>query len=102
MSNINVGHASNVIHENKKYFDENIRCLSEREVAWLQLYLADKIGKVSFLRTRSNNLHEELITQLAKLENFKEVTYEACMKMSHVLLPNKHFQLIESIYAVCF
>tara|TARA_R110002020_G_C16204455_1_gene766517 strand:+ start:321 stop:1247 length:927 start_codon:yes stop_codon:yes gene_type:complete len=95
MSNINVGHASNVIHENKKYFDENIRCLSEREVAWLQLYLADKISKVSFLSTRSNNLHEELITQLAKLENFKEVTYEACMKMSHVLLPNKHFQLIE-------
>ena len=55
MSNISVGHVSNVIHKNKKYFDENIRCLSEREVAWLQLYLADKISKVSFLSTRSNN-----------------------------------------------
>ena len=95
MSNIDDNNISNIISENKKYFDEHIRCLSEREVAWLQLYLADKVSKVSFLSTRSNNLHEELINQLAKLENFKKVTYEARMKMSHALVPNKHFQLIE-------
>lgn len=94
MLNNHVSHVSNVIHENKKYFDENIRCLSEREVAWLQAYLTKKI-KVSFMSMGSTNLHEELINQLARIDNFKDVIYDAILKMSYVLVPEAHFFLLE-------
>lgn len=83
-----------IIIDNKEYFDEHIRSLSERQVYWLQVYFTKKVG-ISFLSTRSNNLHEELINQLAKLKDFKKVTYEACMEMSHTLVPDEYFQQIK-------
>lgn len=94
MSNINDSHVSNVINENKKYFDENIRCLSEREVTWLQAYFTKKIN-VSFMGMNSTNLHEELINQLAKTDNFKSVIHDAFSKMSYALVPKEHFSFLE-------
>lgn len=94
MSNIYGSHVSNVINENKKYFDENIRCLSEREVAWLQAYLTKKIN-VSFMSMGSTNLHEELINQLARINNFKNVIHDAILKMSYALVPEEYFSLLK-------
>ena len=94
MSNINDKHVSNVINENKKYFDENIRCLSEREVSWLQAYFTEK-GNISFISMGSTNLHEELINQLAKTDNFKNVIHDAFSKMSYVLVPKEYFSFLE-------
>ena len=95
MLNVNDNHVSNLINENKKYFDENIRYLSEREVAWLQAYLADKMSDVSFMSMGSTNLHEEVINKLVKIDGFKQVIYDARLKMSNSLVPDKYFQLIE-------
>ena len=85
----------NIISDNKKYFDENIRSLSERQVSWLQAYLADKTKDVSFMSMGSTNLHEELINKLVKIDGFKQVLYDARLKMSNSLVPDKYFQLIE-------
>ena len=90
MSNINDSHVSNVINENKKYFDENIRCLSEREVSWLQAYLSNK--NVSFMSIGSTNLYEEFLHKLATTANFKQVVYDARLKMSYNLVPDEYFQ----------
>ncbi|MGP5514803.1 hypothetical protein [Psychrobacter alimentarius] len=94
MSNIDGNDLSSVISENKRYFDEHIRCLSEREVAWLQVYLTKKIG-VSFMSMGSTNLHEELINQLARTDNFYAVMHEAFLKMSYALVPEEYFSLLE-------
>lgn len=91
MSNINDSHVSNVINENKKYFDENIRCLSEREVSWLQSYFTSKIN-VSFMSMGSTNLYEELINKLARTDNFKQVVYDARSNMQCNLVPDEYFQ----------
>lgn len=85
----------NIISDNKKHFDENIRSLSERQVSWLQAYLADKTKDVSFMSMGSTNLHEELINKLVKIDGFKQVLYDARLKMSNSLVPDKYFQLIE-------
>lgn len=97
MSNIDGNDLSNVISENKRYFDEHIRCLSEREVAWLQVYLTKKIG-VSFMSMGSTNLHEELINQLARTDNFYAVMHEAFLKMSYALVPEEYFSILEDSF----
>ncbi|MGP4972279.1 hypothetical protein ACTXJ5_04665 [Psychrobacter alimentarius] len=94
MLNSDVYHVSSTISENKRYFDENIRSLSEREVSWLQAYLTKKIG-VSFISMGSTNLHEELINQLAKIDNFKSIVYDARSEMSYALVPQEYFSLLE-------
>lgn len=85
----------NIISDNKKYFDENIRSLSERQVSWLQAYLADKTKDVSFISVGSTNLHEELINKLVKIDSFKQVFYDAHLRMLNSLVPDKYFKLIE-------
>lgn len=102
MSNINGANVSNVINKNKKYFDENIRSLSEREVIWLQAYFTKNIN-VSFMSMGSTNLHEELINQLAKTDNFEKAIHEAFSKMSYSLVPDRYFQeLKDSLRAQIF
>ena len=91
MSNTSDTHVSNLINENKKYFDENIRCLSVREVSWLQSYFTSKIN-VSFMSMGSTNLYEELINKLARTDNFKQVVYDARSNMQYNLVPDEYFQ----------
>lgn len=91
MSNNSDTHVSNLINENKKYFDENIRCLSVREVSWLQSYFTSKIN-VSFMSMGSTNLYEELINKLARTDNFKQVVYDARSNMQYNLVPDEYFQ----------
>ena len=91
MSNTSDTHVSNLINENKKYFDENIRCLSVREVSWLQSYFTSEIN-VSFMSMGSTNLYEELINKLARTDNFKQVVYDARSNMQYNLVPDEYFQ----------
>lgn len=91
MSNTSDTHVSNLINENKKYFDENIRCLSVREVSWLQSYFTSKIN-VSFMSMGSTNLYEELINKLARTDNFEQVVYDARSNMQYNLVPDEYFQ----------
>lgn len=81
---------SQIVHDNKKYFDENIRSLTQREVSWLQAYLSNK--NVSFMSIGSTNLYEEFLHKLATTVNFKQVVYDARLKMSYNLVPDEYFQ----------
>lgn len=81
---------SQKIHNNKKYFDENIRSLTLRQVRWMQEHLASS-ENVSFLNMGSNDLYEELIGQLVRRENFKDLVTDAYSKMSYSLIPEMHF-----------
>jgi len=73
------------IYDNKKYFDANIRSLSQRQVRWMQEYLSS--NRVEFTHVGSTNRHEEFIRQLAKRENFKELVSMSYKVMLYRLVP---------------
>lgn len=75
---------------NKVYFDDNIRSLSERQIKWIQSYLTKK--NISFSHVGSTNRHEELIRQLCRYENFKDLVEESYLEMSYNFVPEKHFE----------
>lgn len=85
------------VYDNKKYFDENIRALTKREVSWLQSYFASKVN-ISFMSMGSTNLYEELINKLAETDNFKQVLHAARLKMFYSLVPNKHFEWFQDSF----
>ena len=78
-------------YDNTSYFDKNIRCLSERQVRWLQAYLASNTN-VSFSHVGATDRHQELIDRLVHHDNFKELVTESYSKMSHSLVPEQHFE----------
>ena len=77
------------IYDNKKYFDANIRSLSQRQVRWMQEYLSS--NRVEFTHAGSTNRHEEFIRQLAKRENFKELVSMSYKVMLYRLVPESNF-----------
>lgn len=81
---------SQKMFNDKKYFDENIRSLTLRQIRWMQKYLASS-KNTSFLSMGSNDPYEELIYQLSRQEDFKNLVTDAYLKMSYNLVPEQHF-----------
>ena len=77
-------------HETQSYLDKNIRCLSDRQVRWLQTYLASN-KNISFSHVGSTDRHQALINALAHYANFEELVAESYSRMSHSLVPEIHF-----------
>lgn len=93
---------SQIIYNNKSYFDKNIRSLTERQVKWMQIYLASKVN-VSFSSNGSSDRHEELIKQLSRHENFKDYVYHSYLEMSNNLIPENNFEwLIDNLRGQIF
>lgn len=93
---------SQIKYDNRSYFDKNIRSLSERQVRWLQEYLASK-KSVSFSNIGATDRHQALINALAHHENFRELVNESYSKMSHSLIPEVHFKWVsDSLRAQIF
>lgn len=82
---------SQVRFSNKIYFDKNIRSLTERQVKWMQTYLAYKVN-VSFSSNGSSDRHEELMNQLSRHENFKDYVSDAYSEMTYKLVPEQNFE----------
>lgn len=81
---------SRIRHENKKYFDENIKSLPQRQIKWIQNYLASK-KNISFFTTGSNDQYDELIRVLLRFDDFKGLIRSAYTEMSHSLIPEQKF-----------
>jgi len=93
---------SQIKYDNRSYFDKNIRSLSERQVRWLQEYLASK-KSVSFSNIGATDRYQALINALAHHENFRELVDESYSKMSHSLIPEVHFKWVsDSLRAQIF
>ena len=78
-----------IMQENRLYFAKNIKSLSERQVIWVQNYLASQ--NVRFAHVGSTDRHEELISQLVSDKNFKELVHKAYKAMSYSLVPDENF-----------
>lgn len=90
------------MYENKTYLDKSIRSLSEREVKWLQGYLASN-NNIKFSSVGSTNRHEELVKQLVSFEDFKSIVSDAQSKMSYRFMPEQHFEwLIDNLRGQIF
>lgn len=93
---------SQVRYNNKSYFDKNVRSLTERQVKWIQTYLASKVN-VSFSSNGSSDRHEELINQLSKHKYFKDYVSDAYSEMTYKLVPEQHFEwLIDNLRGQIF
>ena len=79
-----------VMRENRLYLNKHIKSLSERQVVWVQEYLASN-KNIKFAHVGSTDRHEELIAQLASHENFKELVNQAYKIMSYRLVPEENF-----------
>lgn len=71
------------------YFYKHIRSLSERQVTWIQSYLTKE--NVSFINIGSTGRHEELIRQLLRQDNFKDLVDESYLAMSKNLVSERYF-----------
>ena len=90
------------MYENKTYLDKSIRSLSEREVKWLQGYLASN-NNIKFSSVGSTNRHEELVKQLVSFEDFKSIVSDAQSKMSYRFMPEQYFEwLIDNLRGQIF
>lgn len=78
-------------YDNRSYLDKNIKCLSERQVRWLQTYLASN-KNISFSHNGATDRHQELINSLARHDNFRELVSESSSKMLYSLVPEQHFE----------
>lgn len=86
---------------NDAYFEKNIRSLSERQIKWIQSYLTKE--NISFIDIGSPNRHEELIRQLCRYENFKDLIDESYSAMSKNLVPERNFKwLIDNLRGQIF
>ena len=93
---------SQVRFSNKSYFDKNIRSLTERQVKWMQTYLAYKVN-VSFSSNGSSDRHEELMNQLSRHENFKDYVSDAYSEMTYKLVPEQNFEwLVDNLRSQIF
>jgi hypothetical protein len=93
---------SQVRFSNKIYFDKNIRFLTERQVKWMQTYLAYKVN-VSFSSNGSSDRHEELMNQLSRHENFKDYVSDAYSEMTYKLVPEQNFEwLVDNLRSQIF
>jgi len=93
---------SQIVYNNKSYFDKSIRSLTERQVKWMQIYLASKVN-VSFSSNGSSDRHEELIKQLSRHKNFKDYVYHASLEMNNNLIPENNFEwLIDNLRGQIF
>ena len=93
---------SQVRFSNKIYFDKNIRSLTERQVKWMQTYLAYKVN-VSFSSNGSSDRHEELMNQLSRHENFKDYVSDAYSEMTYKLVPEQNFEwLVDNLRSQIF
>ncbi|GAF60937.1 hypothetical protein JCM18903_892 [Psychrobacter sp. JCM 18903] len=93
---------SQVRYNNKSYFDKNIRSLTERQVKWMQTYLAYKVN-VSFSSNGSSDRHEELMNQLSRHENFKDYVSDAYSEMTYKLVPEQNFEwLVDNLRSQIF
>ena len=71
------------------YFDKHIRSLSERQVTWIQSYLTKE--NASFIHIGSTGRQEELIRQLRRQDNFKDLVDESYLAMSKNLVSERYF-----------
>ena len=93
---------SQVRYNNKSYFDKHIRSLTERQVKWMQTYLAYKVN-VSFSSNGSSDRHEELMNQLSRHENFKDYVSDAYSEMTYKLVPEQNFEwLVDNLRSQIF
>ena len=83
------------IYNYRHFFDKEVRCLSKREVRWVQSYLSRKYI-TGFYNLGSNSPHKELIRQLAEQDNFQELFYDAYNTMQHNILPEENFEWIKN------
>lgn len=88
---LNVISKKSPVHENKKYFDNTIRSLTNRQAIWLQNHLAENVNR-AFSKISCVNVQEEMVLELSKFNNFKEIieSYMPIMKSS--LIPDEMFQ----------
>lgn len=93
---------SQIKYDNRSYFNKNIRSLSERQVRWVQEYLASN-KSVSFSNIGATDRYQALINALAQHENFRELVDESYSKMLHSLIPEVHFKWVsDSLRAQIF
>lgn len=89
-------------YDNRSYLDKHIRCLSERQVRWLQEYLASNTN-VSFSHVGATDRRQELIDRLVHHDNFKDLVTRSYSKMLYSLVPEIHFEWIsENLRAQIF
>lgn len=81
---------SQVVYDNEKYFDENIRALSDRQIRWIRRYLSKNVH-ITFDSIVASNMKEDLIRRLAGLEDFKKFVQEAIINMSKEAIPDEEF-----------
>ena len=87
---------------NKVYFDKNIRSLSDRQIRWIQSYLSTNIN-IGFSHAGSTDRHEELIRQLCRYENFRDLVEESYSKISSDFVPERYFEwLVDNLRGQIF
>ena len=83
------------------YFDKHIRSLSERQVTWIQSYLTKE--NASFIHIGSTGRHEELIRQLRRHEDFRDLVDESYLAMTKNFVSERHFEwLIDNLRGQIF
>lgn len=89
------------IQDNKKYFDDKIGSLSDRQGIWLRNNLA--LNNPSFMQIPSTKVQNGLILKLSDYTNFKDIIENALMNMAVYLIPEEKFEwLINDLRAQIF
>lgn len=88
--------------DNKRYFDDKIRSLSDRQAIWLRNNLGATIDP-TLMNIPSTDTQNGLVIGLSKYENFKELIESALLNMAAYLIPEENFGwLIGNIRAQLF
>ncbi len=91
-----------VIQDNKKYFNDKIGSLSDRQGIWLRNNLASTID-ADFMQIPSTDSKNGLILALSRYENFKDIIEHALLNMAAYLIPEENFKwLINDLRAQIF
>lgn len=87
---LNIVSKRNPINEKKKYFDNNIRSLSNRQAIWLRNHLAKNISN-TFINISYVNVQEGIVLELSKFYKFREIVESCIPIMKSSLLPDEMF-----------
>lgn len=91
-----------VIQDNKKYFNDKIGSLSDRQGIWLRNNLASTID-ADFMQIPSTDSKNGLILALSRYENFKDIIEHTLLNMAAYLIPEENFKwLINDLRAQIF
>ncbi len=90
------------VSTNKRYFDDKIRSLSDRQAIWLRNNLGTTIDP-KLMNIPSTDTQNGLVIGLSRYENFKNLIEPALLNMAAYLIPEENFGwLIGNIRAQLF